>query len=60
MAALLSILQYRSTLNYLWSGGFAAIAGMASEAKPTTLYAITGILIIIGIFAFFSVLLRFQ
>ena len=60
MAALHSILQYRSTLNYLWSGGFAAIAGMASEQKKTSLYAITGVLIVIGIFAFFSVLLRYQ
>ena len=60
MAALLSILQYRSTLNYLWSGGFAGIAGIASEQKKTPLYAITGVLIVIGIFAFFSVLLRYQ
>ena len=60
MAALHSILQYRSTLNYLWSGGFAAIAGMAGEQKKTSLYAITGVLIVIGIFAFFSVLLRYQ
>ena len=60
MAALHSILQYRSTLNYLWSGGFAAIAGIAGEQKKTSLYAITGVLIVIGIFAFFSVLLRYQ
>ena len=60
MAALHSILQYRSTLNYLWSGGFAAIAGMAGEQKKTSLYAITGVLIVIGLFAFFSVLLRYQ
>ncbi len=40
--------------------GFAAIAGMAGESKPTTLYAITGVLIVIGIFAFFSVLLSFE
>ena len=40
--------------------GFAAIAGMASEQKKTPLYAITGVLIVIGIFAFFSVLLRYQ
>ena len=60
MAALLSILQYRSTINYLWSGGFAGIAGIASEQKKTPLYAITGVLIVIGTFAFFSVLLRYQ
>jgi len=58
MAALLSILQYRWTLRYLWSGGFAAIAGMASEAKQTPLYAMSFLLVLIGLFAFFAVLLR--
>ena len=57
-AALLSILQYRWTLRYLWSGGFAAIAGMASEAKQTPLYAMSFLLVLIGLFAFFAVLLR--
>jgi putative membrane protein len=58
MAALLSILQYRWTLRYLWSGGFAAIAGMDSEAKQTPLYAMSFLLVLIGLFAFFAVLLR--
>jgi putative membrane protein len=58
LAALLSILQYRWTLSYLWSGGFAAVAGMASEAKQTPLYAISFLLVLIGLFAFFAVLLR--
>ena len=59
MAALLSLLQYRWTLHYLWSDEFAVIAGIAREPRQTPLYAITGVLIIIGIFAFFSVLLRY-
>jgi putative membrane protein len=58
MAALLSILLYRSTLNYLWSGGFTAIAGIGGEAKQTPLYAMSFLLVLIGVFAFFAVLLR--
>ena len=58
MTALISILQYRWTLRYLWSGDFAAIAGMASEAKQTPLYAMTFLLVLVGLFAFFTVLLR--
>ena len=58
MAALLAVFQYRSTLRYLWSGGYAAIAGMAGESKQTSLYAIAILLVMIGGFAFFAVLLR--
>ena len=39
--------------------GFAAIAGMGGGQKKTPLYAIAAVLTVIGIFAFFSVLLRF-
>jgi len=58
MAALLAILQYRWTLHYLWSGDFTAIAGIGGEAKQTPLYAISYLLVLIGVFAFFAVLLR--
>jgi putative membrane protein len=59
LAAVISVLEYRRLLSYLWSGGYAAIAGMASEKEKTPLYAVALVLILIGIFAFFSVLLRF-
>jgi putative membrane protein len=58
VAALLSILQHRWTLRYLWSGGFAAIAGMDRETKQMPLYAMAFLLVVIGLFAFFAVLLR--
>ena len=61
MAALLAVFQYRSTLRNLRSGGYAAIAGMAGmagESKQTSLYAIALLLVMIGGFAFFAVLLR--
>ena len=60
VAAVISILEYRWTIRYLWSDEFAVIAGMAREPRQTPLYVITGVLILIGIFAFFSVLLRFE
>ena len=60
MAAAMSVLEYRRLLTYLWSGGYAAIAGVASEQKKTPLYAVAGVLIVIGTFAFFAVLLRFS
>ena len=46
-------------VRYLWSGGFAAIAGMTRKGKHTPLYAVSIVLILIGMFAFFAVLLRF-
>ena len=60
MAAVVSLLEYRRMLRYLWSGGYAAIAGIASTPKKTPLYAVAGVLIVIGTFAFFAVLLRFS
>ena len=60
MAAAMSVLEYRRLLTYLWSGGYAAIAGVASEQKKSPLYAVAGVLIVIGTFAFFAVLLRFS
>ncbi len=54
-----SIWEYRWTLRYLWGGDFAPIAGMTTEAKQTPIIAIAVLLIFIGLFAFFAVLLRF-
>ena len=58
LAAVFSVLEYRWTLRYLWSGSYAAIAGMTGEGKLTPLYALSSVLILIGTFAFFAVLLR--
>jgi putative membrane protein len=58
MATIIAMVEFRFTLRYLWSGGFAAIAGVTAEGRKTPLYAVAGVLILIGLFAFFSVLLR--
>lgn len=59
MAAVIAVFEYRWTVRYLWSGGFAVIAGIAREGLKTPLYAVAAVLIVIGVFAFFAVLLRF-
>jgi putative membrane protein len=62
-ALLISLLQYRRVVIYLWSSPFRVIAGLeAKNMKPvvtqTPLMAIVIALIVIGLFAFGSVLLR--
>ena len=58
VALMISILEYRWGLRYLWSGDFAAIAGVTREGKQTPLLAVAILLTLIGIFAFFAVLFR--
>ncbi len=63
LALIVSIWQYRWTVQYLWGGSFSAIAGMSEErmikeGKQSPVIAITVLLICIGLFAFFAVLLR--
>lgn len=65
MAAVASLFEYHRLIRYMWSGGFTALAGVSgeqrsSEQKKTPLYAITVVLIFIGVFAFFSVLLSIE
>jgi putative membrane protein len=57
-ALVVSIWQYEYTVRYLWSGSFEAIAGMTKEGKHSPVLAIAIVLICIGVFAFFAVLLR--
>ena len=59
-AAVTSLFEYQRLISYLRSGGYSAIAGVPSVQRRTPLYAITGVLILIGIFAFFSVLLSVE
>ncbi|MGZ9029816.1 MAG: YidH family protein [Burkholderiaceae bacterium] len=53
-----AVREYRSLLRYLWSPSYAAVAGVRKEQKLTPLYAVTFVLILVGLFAFFAVLLR--
>ena len=58
LALVVAIWQYRWTVRYLWDGSFAPIAGMTGEPKNSPVLAIGIVLIFIGLFAFFAVLLR--
>jgi putative membrane protein len=59
LALIVSIWQYHWTVRYLWSGSFAPIAGMTKEGLQTPIIAVAVLLILIGVFAFVAVLLRF-
>ena len=58
LALVVSIWQYHWTIRYLWGGSFAAVAGVTKEGKETPLYAVAVALLLVGVFAFFAVLLR--
>jgi len=63
LALVIAIAQYRWTVHYLWSEIFAPIAGMKKdgmkkEGMQSPVIAIAALLICIGLFAFFAVLLR--
>jgi putative membrane protein len=58
LALFISIWQYRWTVRYLWGESFASIAGMTGEPMNSPVLAIGALLIVIGLFAFFAVLLR--
>ena len=62
LALVISLWQYRWTIHYLWGGSFAPIAGMRADATKekmqSPVMAVAVLLILIGLFAFFAVLLR--
>ena len=55
---IVSLWEYRWTIKYLWSGDYAAIAGMTPEGRNSPVIAVALVLLLVGIFAFMSVLLR--
>jgi putative membrane protein len=58
LALVVSIWQYRWGLRYLWSEPFTPIAGITKEGVQTPVMAVAVLLVGIGLFAFFAVLLR--
>src|SRR5215469_12936265 len=58
LALLISIWQYRWSIRYLWGEPYTPIAGVTKEGKQTPVVAVAVVLIGIGLFAFFAVLLR--
>jgi putative membrane protein len=58
LALVVAIWEYRWALHYLWGEPFAPIAGVGKEPRNTPVLAIGVLLIFIGLFAFFAVLVR--
>ena len=58
LALVVSLRQYFWTARYLSGGAFAPIARMKAEGMQSPVVAIALLLICIGLFAFFAVLLR--
>lgn len=59
LVLVVSLWEYRWTRRYLNSGSFTAVAGLAEKGMHTPVYAAAIVLMLIGIFAFFAVLLHF-
>jgi putative membrane protein len=58
LALLISLWQYLWGVRYLWGETFAPIAGATREGLQSPVVAVAVLLIFIGLFAFFAVLLR--
>lgn len=50
--------EYRWTIRYLWSREYAPIAGMTKDPRNSPVIAVAAVLMLVGLFAFFAVLLR--
>src|SRR5271168_5339362 len=59
LALVISIRQYRWSIRYLWGEPFVPIAGATKEGMQSPVMAVAILLIFVGLFAFFAVLLRF-
>jgi putative membrane protein len=55
---IVSTIQYRAAVRYLWQADFAPIAGVAKTPGNSPIYAITIGIAFIGTLAFLAVLLR--
>ena len=55
---LIALWEYRWTVKYLWNSDYAPIAGMTKEGRNSPVVGVILVLLLVGIFAFFSVLLR--
>jgi putative membrane protein len=58
LALAVSLWQYRTTLNYLW-GTYRPLAGVDAQGpRGTPVYAISIVMILIGVFAFLGIVTR--
>jgi putative membrane protein len=57
-ALVISAWQYRELLRYMWSENFGVLAGVEVEPHKTPIFAVTILVMLIGIAAFLAVLFR--
>jgi putative membrane protein len=58
LALIIAAWEYRKLMRYLWRTEFAPVAGVGDRPEHTPIFGVTIVLILIGLFAFFAVLLR--
>ena len=58
LALAVSLWQYSWSIRYLWGEPYTPLAGVTKEGKQTPVIAVGIVLILIGLFAFFAVLLH--
>jgi len=58
LALAISLWQYSWSIRYLWGEPYTPLAGVTKEGNHTPVMAVAIVLILIGLFAFFAVLLR--
>ena len=54
----IALWEYYWTINYLWGRDYKPIAGLTPEGRRSPVLAIILLLMLVGIFTFFSILLR--
>ena len=59
LGLVISLWQYRRGVNYLWSSDFKAIAGMDEQRMSMPSFAAAVVVLLIGLFAFGAIFLRF-
>jgi putative membrane protein len=58
LSLFVSLWQYWWTVRYLWGGSFTPLAGMTKEGFQSPIVAVAVLLALIGVYAFFAVVLR--
>ena len=59
VGTIIALWEYHKLVRYLWRGDFAPVAGIEDGPVHTMTPGVAIIILLIGLFAFFAVLLRF-
>ena len=59
LGSIIALWEYRKLLHYLWRAEYAPIAGVEDAPAHTLILGVVVVVLLIGLFAFFAVLLRF-